>query len=97
MLGSPSISSKASAGTDGDRPKIIGLRTTSAPVVASAVPDLPSSSALMTPSAVRLKLGKKQATVFKASSVAMRRASGWRTIRPTTWAMWVASLAGRSE
>ena len=63
----------------------------------SAVPDRPSSSALMAPSAVRSKFGRKQATEFRASSVAIRWASGWRTMRPTTWAMWVASLAGRSE
>ena len=35
--------------------------------------------------------------LFLASSVAIRWASGWRTIRPMIWAMCVASFAGRSE
>ena len=49
------------------------------------------------PAVVRSKNGRMQSTEFSRSSPGTRRASGLRTIRPSSCVMWVWSFAGRND
>ena len=49
------------------------------------------------PAVVRSKNGRMQSTELSLSSPGTRRASGLRTMRPSSCVMWVWSLAGRND